>query len=133
MIIKIIVLSAFTLMIVIVGIMGMRKTRSFSDVFIGGGNIGPWMTAFTYGTAYFSAVLFVGFAGKIGWGFGYSGLWIAVCNALIGVLGVWWLLGARIKQMSVDYKIHTMAEYFDKRYDSKFLKLFAALSEILCK
>ncbi len=128
MAIKIIVLSAFTLMIVIIGIMGMRRTRSFSDFFIGGGNIGPWMTAFTYGTAYFSAVLFIGFAGKIGWGFGYSGLWIAVCNSFIGVLGVWWLLGARIKQMSVEYKIHTMAEYFDKRYDSKFLKLFASIS-----
>ena len=128
MAVKIVVLSAFTLMIVIIGIVGMCRTRSFSDFFIGGGNIGPWMTAFTYGTAYFSAVLFIGFAGKIGWGFGYSGMWIALCNALIGVLGVWWLLGERVKRMSVEYGIHTMAEYFEKRYDSKFLKLFAAIA-----
>jgi len=125
---KIIVISAFALMTIIVGIIGMRKTRSFSDFFLGGGNIGPWMTAFTYGTAYFSAVLFIGFAEKIGWGFGYSGMWVAVCNALIGVLGVWWLLGNRVKNMSVEYKVSTVAEYFEKRYDSRFLKLFAAIT-----
>jgi len=89
-------------MIIIFGVLGMRKTRTFSDFFLGGRNIGPWMTAFTYGTAYFSAVLFIGFAGKVGWGFGYSGLWIALGNALIGVLAVWWFLGPRIKKMSVE-------------------------------
>ena len=127
-IVKTSIMIAYALMIIIIGLLGMRKTKSFSDYFLGGGNIGPWMTAFTYGTAYFSAVLFIGFAGKVGWGFGYSGLWIAVGNALLGVLGVWWLLGPRIKAMSVEYKVHTMAEYFDVRYDSKFLKLFAALA-----
>ncbi|MCP4684175.1 MAG: sodium:solute symporter [bacterium] len=125
---KVSVIAAFALMIIVIGILGMRKTRSFSDFFLGGGNIGPWMTAFTYGTAYFSAVLFIGFAGKVGWGFGYSGLWIALGNALVGVLGVWWLMGYRIKKMSVEYQVHTMAEYFEKRYDSRFLKLFAAIS-----
>lgn len=127
MIIKISVIAAFMLMIIILGITGMRKTRSFADFFLGGGTIGPWLTAFTYGTAYFSAVLFIGFAGKIGWAFGYSGLWIALGNALIGVLAVWWLLGARIKKMSVEYGVHTMPEYFEKRYNSRFLKLFASV------
>ncbi len=125
---KIFVISAFALMIIIIGLLGMRKTRSFSDFFLGGGKVGPWMTAFTYGTAYFSAVLFIGFAGKIGWGFGYSGLWIAVGNAFIGVLGVWWLLGHRIKKMSVEYGVATMPEFFEKRYGSRFLKLFSSVS-----
>ena len=126
--IKIIIISIYSLMILCVGIIGLKKTRSFSDFFLGGGNIGPWMTAFTYATAYFSAVLFIGFAGKVGWGFGFSGLWIAIGNAFIGVLAVWWIMGHRIKKMSIEYKVHTMAEFFEKRYDSKFLKLFAALS-----
>ena len=77
---KTIVIALYALVILAAGVAGMRKTRSFTDFFLGGGNIGPWMTAFTYGTAYFSAVLFIGFAGKIGWGFGYSGIWI--CLAL---------------------------------------------------
>ncbi len=124
---KIIVLAVYAVMIVIIGVSGFRKTRSFSDFFLGGGKVGAWMTAFTYGTAYFSAVMFIGFAGKIGWGFGYSALWIAVGNTFIGVLGVWWLLGHRIKQMSVEYSVQTLPEYFDKRYNSPFLKLFASL------
>jgi len=128
MLIKAIVISAYALMIIIIGILGLKRTRSFSDYFLGGGNIGPLMTAFTYGTAYFSAVLFIGFAGKIGWEFGYSGLWIAVGNAFIGVLGVWWLLGFRIKKMSLEYKVSTMSEFFEKRYNSKFLRLFSSLT-----
>jgi len=125
---KIIVLSLYALMIVIIGVIGLRKTRSFSDFFLGGGKVGPWMTAFSYGTAYFSAVLFIGFAGKIGWGFGYSGLWIALFNAVVGVFGVWKLMGWKIKKVSVEYNIHTMNEFMEKRYNSKFLKLFSSFS-----
>ncbi len=128
MTVKTLVIAAYALMIVGVGVAGLRRTRSFNDFFLGGGDVGPWMTAFTYATAYFSAVLFIGFAGKIGWGFGYSGLWIALCNALVGVLLVWGVLGWRIKRMSVDYGVATMAEFFEKRYDSRFLKLFASLA-----
>ncbi|GBC61890.1 sodium:solute symporter [Desulfonema ishimotonii] len=128
MTVKVTVIALYLLMIVGIGIVGMRKTRSFSDFFLGGGKVGPWMTSFTYATSYFSAVLFIGFAGKIGWGFGYSALWIAVGNALVGVMGVWWLMGFRIKEMSVEYGVSTMSEFFEKRYESRFLKLFAALS-----
>jgi len=124
---KIVVLSLYALMIIIIGLVGMKKTKSFSDFFLGGGNVGPWMTAFSYGTAYFSAVVFVGFAGKVGWGFGYSGIWIGLFNAFIGVLGVWWLLGWKIKKMSIEYKVSTMSEYLEKRYDSPFIKMLSAI------
>ena len=126
MLIKVIVVALFAAMIVVIGVLGMKRTRSFKDYFLGGGNIGPWMTAFTYGTAYFSAVLFVGFAGKVGWGFGYSGIWIGIFNALVGVLAVWWLMGHRIKKMSVEYSVHTMPEFLEKRYRSRFLRLFSS-------
>lgn len=128
MVARIIVISLYALMIVALGYAGMRRTRSFTDFFLAGGRVGAWMTAFTYAAAYFSAVLFIGFAGKIGWGFGYSGLWIAVANALVGVLGVWALMGHRIKEAAVRYGIHTMPEFFEKRYESRFLKLFTALT-----
>lgn len=128
MAVRIIVLSLYALMIIVVGYLGMRKTKSFSDFFLGGGNIGPWMTAFSYGTAYFSAVVFIGFAGKVGWGFGYSGIWIGVFNALIGVLGVWAIMGWAIKKMSVSYNVATMSEFFEKRYDSPFIKLFSSIA-----
>ena len=127
MLTKIIVLAVYAVVIITIGILGMRKTRSFNDFFLGGGNVGPWMTAFSYGTAYFSAVLFIGFAGKIGWNFGYSGLWIALFNALVGVLLVWGVFGWKIKQISINFKVSTMCEYLEKRYDSPFLKLSGAV------
>ncbi len=128
MALRIIIFSLFTLMVVTVGFLGMRKARTFSDFFLGGGKIGPWMTAFTYGAAYFSAVLFIGFAGKIGWDFGLSGLWIALGNSFVGVLGVWWLMGHRIKRMAVETGAHTMPEYFAIRYNSRGFKLYSSLA-----
>lgn len=128
MAVKIIVLVAYALMIIIIGIVGLRKTKSFSDFFLGGGNVGPWMTAFSYGTAYFSAVVFIGFAGKVGWGFGFSGIWIGVFNALVGVLGVWAIMGWKIKKMSTEYGVSTISEFFEKRYDSSFLKLASSVA-----
>ncbi len=126
MIQKYVVISIYALFIIGIGIVGLKKTKSFRDFFLGGGDVGPWFSAFTYGTAYFSAVLFIGFAGKIGWNFGYSGLWIALGNALIGVLGVWWLMGPRIKRMSVEYGVSTLGEFLEKRYNSPFLKIFGS-------
>ena len=128
MALKVIVLAAYVALIVIIAVLRGRKTKSFSDFFLGGGKVGPWMTAFTYGAAYFSAVLFIGFAGKVGWSFGYSGLWIALGNALIGVLAVWWIMGERVKRMATEMGVSTMGEFLEKRYQCRFLKLLSSLS-----
>ena len=122
------VVGAYAALIIIIGLKGMRKTNSYHDYLLGGGKVGPWMTAFSYGTAYFSAVLFIGFAGKLGWGFGLSALWIALGNTLIGVLGVWLLLGNRIKNMSESLNVKTMPEYLEARFNCPFLKGFTALA-----
>lgn len=127
MAVKFTVVALYALMIVVIGLIGLKKTKSFKDFFLGGGNVGPWMSAFSYGTAYFSAVLFIGFAGKIGWAFGFSGLWIAFFNAIVGVLGVWVLLGWRIKKMSIEYGVSTMSEFLEKRYGTSFFKLASAI------
>jgi SSS family solute:Na+ symporter/sodium/proline symporter len=126
--IKILVIAVYALAILLFGILGLRKVKSFTDYFLGGRTVGAWMTAFTYAAAYFSAVLFIGFAGKIGWGFGLSGLWIAAGNTLIGVLGVWWFLGDRIRRMSLDYQVTTMPEFLEKRYRSRAFKLISSLA-----
>ncbi len=127
MITKIIVIALYAAMVVVVGIIGLTRTKSSRDFLLGGGNVGPWMSAFSYGSAYFSAVLFIGFAGSIGWGFGYSGLWVAVFNALLGVLVVWLLLGWRIKQTSIRFNASTMSEFLEKRYNSSTFKLISAI------
>ncbi|MFA4985513.1 MAG: sodium/solute symporter [Candidatus Brocadiia bacterium] len=128
MIAKIVTLVLYAILIMAVGYIGSRKTKSFKDFLLGGGTVGPWMSALSYGTAYFSAVLFIGFAGKIGWVFGLSGLWIAVGNTLVGIMLVWLLIGKKVRVYATTNGVSTMPEFLEHRFDSKFLKLFSSLS-----
>lgn len=127
MLIKFLVLSLYALIIIIVGLRSMRQTRSTTDFVLGGGKVGAIFSAFSYATAYFSAVLFIGFAGKIGWSFGLSSLWIGVFNSLVGVFLVWLLLAWPVKQQTIQLNCSTMTEFLEKRYNSKFLKIVASL------
>lgn len=127
MVVKLIVIALYAAMIVYIGMIGLKKTKSFNDFVLGGGNVGPWMSALSYGTAYFSAVLFIGFAGKVGWQFGYSGLWIGLFNGIIGVFLVWKVIGWRIRKISAEYQVGTMSELLEKRYSSPALKLIASI------
>ncbi len=126
MLARYIAVFVYAVLVIVVAILGSRKTKSFNDFLLGGGKVGPWMTAFSYGTAYFSAVLFIGFAGKIGWAFGLSGLWIAMGNTILGTLGVWLLLGNKIKQETGRLNVQTMPEYLEARYNCSFLKMFTS-------
>ena len=123
---KYFVIGIYALVIAYAGLRGVNKVKSFGDFFLGGGKVGGFLSAFTYATTYFSAVLFIGFAGKIGWLFGMSGLWIALGNTLVGVLLVWLVMGRKIKEMSMEYNVYTMPEFLEKRYKSKELKFISA-------
>ncbi len=116
----------FTVTIAI-GIYCRRKTASVGDFVLGGRAVGPWLTAFAYGTSYFSAVVFVGYAGQFGWSFGLSAAWIGIGNALIGSLLAWVILGRRTRIMSMHLGSSTMPDFFEKRYDSKNLKIAASI------
>jgi len=125
--IPIILLSVFMAAMVGIGVWGMRKTKTVQDFFLGRRNIGPWFSAFAYGTTYFSAVLFIGYAGRQGWGFGWNALWIAGGNCLVGGLLAWFVLGARTRRMSKNLEAMTMPEFLQERYGAKYMKAFAAV------
>lgn len=122
-----ILVCMFLIVMIGVGIWGMRRTSTLADFFLGGRTIGPWVSAFAYGTTYFSAVLFIGFAGKLGWGYGLSSLWIAAGNAFLGTWLAWLVLGKRTRRMSQNLEAMTMPEYFCERYDAKGLKIISAM------
>jgi SSS family solute:Na+ symporter len=94
---------------------------------LGGRSVGPWLTAFAYGTSYFSAVIFVGYAGQFGWKFGIASTWIGIGNALLGSLLAWIVLGRRTRLMSQHLESSTMPEFFGKRYGSPSLKIAASI------
>ena len=124
---SLILLLVFLVVMVVVGIWGMRKTSTLNDFFLVGRSCGPWMSAFAYGTTYFSAVVFIGFAGKQGWGFGFNALWIGVGNAILGAMLAWFLLAKRTRRMTQNLNTMTMPEFLEARYDSDHIKMIAAV------
>ncbi len=105
-----------------------RKHATDVDGFVlGGRSVGPWLTAFAYGTSYFSAVVFVGYAGQFGWKYGIAATWAGIGNALIGSLMAWFILGRRTRVMTRHLDTATMPQFFEKRFGSPSLKIGAAI------
>lgn len=105
-----------------------RKHATDVDGFVlGGRNVGAWLTAFAYGTSYFSAVVFVGYAGQFGWKYGIAATWAGIGNALIGSLMAWFILGRRTRIMTRHLDTATMPQFFEKRFGSPSLKIGAAI------
>ena len=123
---KILVICLFIAIAVGVGIYARRSTNSVDGFVLGGRNVGPWLSAFAYGTSYFSAVIFVGYAGQFGYRYGLSATWAGIGNAIIGSLLAWWVLGPRAREMTHRLKATTMPEFFGKRYNSRALRIAAA-------
>ncbi len=123
----IIALCIYAAAMTAIGIFSYGKSKTLDSFLIGGRKIGAWATAFSYGTAYFSAVVFVGYAGQHGWNIGIGSIWIGVGNALLGCLLSWLFFANRTRKMTKKLGTKTMAEFFEKRYHSKGLKVLAAL------
>ena len=127
MVIKIFLVIAFFAIMIGVGWYSRRHATDVNGFVLGGRNVGPWLTSFAYGTSYFSAVIFVGYAGQFGWRFGLASTWIGLGNAFIGSLLAWRILGRRTRLMTQHFSSATMPEFFGQRFDSKALKLGASL------
>ena len=127
MFVKLLMLVIFFSVMIIVGIYSRKSVKDVNGFVLGGRSVGPWLTAFAYGTSYFSAVVFVGYAGQFGWKYGLSSTWIGIGNALIGSLLAWVLLGRRTRVMTHHLEAKTMPEFFGKRYQSSGLRLISSL------
>ncbi|MCR5624322.1 MAG: sodium:solute symporter [Lachnospiraceae bacterium] len=126
MVIKIALLVIFFAVFIAVGISCRKNSTDVNGFVLGGRSVGPWLTAFAYGTSYFSAVIFVGYAGQFGWSFGVASTWIGLGNAFIGSLLAWVILGRRTRIMTQHLNSKTMPEFFGQRYDSNKLRVAAS-------
>lgn len=127
MFIKILFLVLFFGVMLLVGWYYRSTAKSVNDFVIGGREVGPWLTAFSFGTSYFSAVVFIGYAGQFGWKYGISATWAGIGNALIGSLLAWVVLGRRTRIMTQHYNAATMPEFFGFRFDSEALRVAASV------
>ena len=125
--IKIVLLAVFFGVMTGIGLYCRRHATDVSGFVLGGRSVGPWLTAFAYGTSYFSAVVFVGYAGQFGWKYGVAATWAGLGNAFLGSLLAWAVLGRRTRVMTQHLDSATMPEFFGRRFDSRALKLCASV------
>ena len=126
-ILSVIMLVIFFAVMIGVGIYSRKHATNVAGFVLGGRAVGPWLTAFAFGTSYFSAVIFVGYAGQFGWNFGLASTWAGLGNAFIGSLLAWNVLGRRTRIMTLHLDAKTMPDFFGKRFDSKGLKVAASI------
>ena len=127
LVIKIAMLVLFFAVMIGVGLYCRKNATDVNGFVLGGRSVGPWLTAFAYGTSYFSAVIFVGYAGQFGWKFGLASTWIGLGNAFIGSLLAWVILGRRTRVMTRHLESKTMPEFFGTRFDSPMLKIISSI------
>lgn len=127
MIITLIMTIAFFAIMLFIGIKSKKHAQDVAGFVLGSRNVGPWLSAFAFGTSYFSAVIFVGYAGQFGWNFGLASTWIGLGNAFIGSLLAWLILGRRTRIMTNHIGSKTMPEFFGTRFESNFLKIAASV------
>ena len=124
---KVVVLIIYFAIMVGIGIYCRKHATDVNGFVLGGRSVGPWLTAFAYGTSYFSAVVFVGYAGQFGWKYGIAATWAGLGNAIIGSLMAWVILGRRTRLMTQQLDSATMPEFFGRRYGSRPLKLVSSI------
>lgn len=127
MVIKVALLVVFFAVMIGIGIYTRKHATNVDGFVLGSRSAGPWITAFAYGTSYFSAVVFVGYAGQFGWKFGIASTWIGIGNAVIGSYLAWLILGRRTRVMTQAIDAKTMPDFFGKRFDSNALRVVASL------
>ena len=123
----IIALGIYAIAMALIGCISYGKSKTLDGFLIGGRNIGAWVTAFAYGTTYFSAVVFVGYAGQHGWNIGIGAIWIGIGNAVLGCLLSWLLFANRTRKITKKLNARTMPDFFEKRYNSKGMKILASV------
>ena len=127
MVIKVLLTIIFLAVMIGVGLYTRKQASSVDGFVLGGRAVGPWLTAFAFGTSYFSAVVFVGYAGQFGWKYGLSSTWIGVGNAVIGSWLAWVLLGRRTKLMTQHVESRTMPDFFGTRFADQGLRVAASI------
>ena len=121
------VIAVYAVCMMAIGILNSRNTKNINDFTIGKRNAGGWISALSYGTSYFSAVMFVGYAGSAGWSYGLWATLVGIGNAIIGSFLAWFVLAKRTREVTTRLKTASMPQFFDARYNSRAMKLFSCI------
>lgn len=120
----IIVVLAYLLVIIYLGIMGFLRTKNATDYLVAGRRVHPFVMAMSYGATFISTSAIVGFGGVAGL-FGMSVLWLTVCNIFVGIFIAFVFFAPRARRMGHHLDAHTFPEFLARRFDSRFIQIFA--------
>ncbi len=117
---------AYLAVVAYLGWLGYRRTQSATDYLIAGRKAHPFVMAMSYGSTFISTSAIVGFGGVAGL-FGMSVLWLTVFNIFVGIFVAFVFLGGPTRRMGHRLDAHTFPELLGRRYNSKFIQVFAGL------
>lgn len=117
-------IAVYLAVMLIVSVLSSRNAKNVNDFAVGKRNANAWLSAFSYGTAYFSAVMFIGYAGTTGWNYGLWGILPGIGNAIFGALFAWLVLANRTRDITRRHDIRSMPQFFEKRFSDKAMKQF---------
>ena len=122
-----IVIGVYAIFMLAVGILYSRKGTDMASFTVGGRSAGAWISALSYGTAYFSAVMFIGYSGGSGWSYGLWSVLVGIGNAVFGSLLAWLVLADRTREYTRKHDIRSMPQLFETRFKSSKMRLFACV------
>jgi len=117
MITKIIVLSLYVLVLLIIGVYASKRIKSIDDFYVGGKKIGYWAVAFSARATGESGWLLIGLTG-MGAMAGLSAYWV-VLGEVLGVAISWFFMAGKFKKRSDSYKSITIPDYLTSHFKTK--------------
>ena len=122
---KMIILSAFAaylLLMIVIGIVYMKKTKNSEDYFLGGRGLNAWVAALSAQASDMSGWLLMGLPGSV-YALGTGQAWIAIGLGL-GTIINWLVIARPLRSYTiVANNSMTLPEFFGNRYhdDKKIL------------
>jgi solute:Na+ symporter, SSS family len=119
----VIMLIAYSAIMVYIGYRGYKSTKGVSDWLVAGRRVGAWVVALSYGATFISAVAIIGFGGQAQV-FGLQLLWLSTLVIIVGVIIAFIVFGYRTRIMSKTLGALTFPELIAKRFNSRFIQGF---------
>ena len=120
-----VILIGYMVLMLAIGLWAARKVKNSEDWFVGGREMGPWITALAHGSSSVGGGMYI--AGpQFGWEAGASSLWAAPGDVL-GPLLNFGIIARRMRRYTEKTKSLTIPDFFGHRYYSRGVKLLSVI------
>ena len=120
-----IILIAYMALMLLIGLWAAKRVKSSEDWFVGGREMGPWITALAHGSSSVGGGMYI--AGpQYGWEAGASSLWAAPGD-VFGPLLNFGIIARRMRRYTEKTKSLTIPDFFGHRYYSQGVKLLSVI------